>query len=423
MTGLNARPAVASGHDMNAGHFHAFDVSAYSSEMAARASTRLDRWALARIQSTVASAPIRFMLWDGFAVPSDGTCRRDHPVQEPSSPPQLGVGSRSQFRRGLHVRRRRDPRRPAHRARSDLSRVGRSKTAALVAVAEVQHRTGCARERSPSLRPGQRVLPALARSRDGVHVRVFPDARRHARGGADREDGSRLPEAPAAARRTRDRSRLRVGLAGAVHGEALRRHRAGVQHLGRADCVRAEPGEGRGARRSRRVHRGRLPQCAWHLRRVRVGRHARARRPARLSDARPRHRPLAHGSRTWAAALHRPQPGRRRSIRGFASASFPARTRRRCAKSSNTSSSRRRCRCSTSRTCGCTTRRRWSTGASASTARPARWRRCSTTRLSARGGSIWPARRRRSRPAAMQLFQVVFARGSSNAIPWTRVSG
>jgi len=34
------------------------------------ASTRLDRLALARIQRTVKSAPVRFMLWDGFEVPS-----------------------------------------------------------------------------------------------------------------------------------------------------------------------------------------------------------------------------------------------------------------------------------------------------------------------------------------------------------------
>ena len=71
MTDWNARAAVTSGHDMKAGHhLPTFDVPAYSSEMAARASTRLDRWALARIQSTVPSAPIRFMLWDGFALPA-----------------------------------------------------------------------------------------------------------------------------------------------------------------------------------------------------------------------------------------------------------------------------------------------------------------------------------------------------------------
>jgi len=34
------------------------------------ASTRLDRWALARIQESVASAPLRFALWDGFELVS-----------------------------------------------------------------------------------------------------------------------------------------------------------------------------------------------------------------------------------------------------------------------------------------------------------------------------------------------------------------
>jgi cyclopropane-fatty-acyl-phospholipid synthase len=37
---------------------------------AAHASTSLDRWALARIQRTVVSAPIRFLLWDGYELPS-----------------------------------------------------------------------------------------------------------------------------------------------------------------------------------------------------------------------------------------------------------------------------------------------------------------------------------------------------------------
>src|SRR6476646_7586886 len=32
-------------------------------------STRLDRWAVKRIQQFVATAPIRFLLWDGFELP------------------------------------------------------------------------------------------------------------------------------------------------------------------------------------------------------------------------------------------------------------------------------------------------------------------------------------------------------------------
>ena len=39
---------------------------------------------------------------------------------------------------------------------------------------------------------------------------------------------------------------MRVGLAGAVHGQAVRRDGARVQYLGRADCLRAGPGESGG---------------------------------------------------------------------------------------------------------------------------------------------------------------------------------
>src|SRR5260370_13273027 len=42
----------------------------FSGEIAPIASTSLDRWALARIHRTVASARVRFVLWDGFEVPS-----------------------------------------------------------------------------------------------------------------------------------------------------------------------------------------------------------------------------------------------------------------------------------------------------------------------------------------------------------------
>jgi cyclopropane-fatty-acyl-phospholipid synthase len=73
VTGWHARLAMASGHLMKAGHLRHFDVPAYSSEVALRRSTWLDRWALARIHSTVRSAPIRFVLWDGFGLPWKGT--------------------------------------------------------------------------------------------------------------------------------------------------------------------------------------------------------------------------------------------------------------------------------------------------------------------------------------------------------------
>jgi cyclopropane-fatty-acyl-phospholipid synthase len=45
-------------------------VSAGSRDTLPFASTRLDRWMLSRIQRTVSSAPVRFVLWDGFEQPS-----------------------------------------------------------------------------------------------------------------------------------------------------------------------------------------------------------------------------------------------------------------------------------------------------------------------------------------------------------------
>jgi cyclopropane-fatty-acyl-phospholipid synthase len=48
-----------------------FPVRTFSSEVAPLASTSLDRWALGRIRRSVASAPIRFVLWDGFELLPD----------------------------------------------------------------------------------------------------------------------------------------------------------------------------------------------------------------------------------------------------------------------------------------------------------------------------------------------------------------
>lgn len=61
-------------------HGHPLPVPAISSDVSSWASTWLDRWALRRIQQSVPGAPIRFVLWDGFepsasARPIAGTIR------------------------------------------------------------------------------------------------------------------------------------------------------------------------------------------------------------------------------------------------------------------------------------------------------------------------------------------------------------
>ena len=55
---------------MKSVNFDAFSAPAFSSHPAESMSSALDRWALARIQQGVAAARIRFMLWDGFELPS-----------------------------------------------------------------------------------------------------------------------------------------------------------------------------------------------------------------------------------------------------------------------------------------------------------------------------------------------------------------
>ena len=55
---------------MKSEHLQAFSVPTFSSRTAPLASTPLDRWALARIRQMVADARVRFLLWDGFESPS-----------------------------------------------------------------------------------------------------------------------------------------------------------------------------------------------------------------------------------------------------------------------------------------------------------------------------------------------------------------
>ena len=68
MSAGDARIAVVSAGAVNE-RLHPSSVPVRA-RAATLASTALDRWALGRIQRTVATAPIRFVLWDGFELPS-----------------------------------------------------------------------------------------------------------------------------------------------------------------------------------------------------------------------------------------------------------------------------------------------------------------------------------------------------------------
>jgi cyclopropane-fatty-acyl-phospholipid synthase len=57
---------------MKSERLRALSVPSVSPELALRESTRLDRWAVGRVQLGVAPAPLRFVLWDGYAIgPAD----------------------------------------------------------------------------------------------------------------------------------------------------------------------------------------------------------------------------------------------------------------------------------------------------------------------------------------------------------------
>ena len=243
----------------------------------------------------------------------------------------------------------------------------------------------------PALRPRQRLLPPVARRAHALHLRVLPDARGDARGGPGREDAPRLPQGGAAPRRAGGRSRLRLGRAGAAHGAPLRRHRPRLQHLARADRLRPRAGGAAGPERPRRVHRGRLPQHHRHVRLLHVGRHARARRrpTTTASSARVIDRCLPAHGRGLIHTIGRTRPTQPERL--DREAHLPGRPSADAARDDATSSSPSTSRCSTSRTCACTTSRRRGTGCSASSSTPTTCSACSTSASCAPGASISPA--------------------------------
>ena len=77
--------------------------------------------------------------------------------------------------------------------------------------APLQHRGRLAGEYPPPLRHRRRLLPALARRADALHVRLFCHPRGHAGSGAAGQNGLRLPQGVAAAGRVGGRGGLRLG--------------------------------------------------------------------------------------------------------------------------------------------------------------------------------------------------------------------
>ena len=70
---------------MRPGHYPSIHLPTISTGRAPGASTPLDRWAIGRIHQAARSTPLRFVLWDGFALPPDA----------PASQPTIIVKNRS----------------------------------------------------------------------------------------------------------------------------------------------------------------------------------------------------------------------------------------------------------------------------------------------------------------------------------------
>ena len=163
------------------------------------ASNFLDRWALARIQRTVASAPLRFMLWDGFELPSAcWPAGRDDRVQEPRARssagcgiPELNFGEAYMF--------------GAVEIHGDLR--ARCSKRFTERWHQTARRGGCGRHPTTLPRREENVHHHYDLGNDfyrlwlderwSTPARISRRRRRALEAGADREDGSRLPEAAA----------------------------------------------------------------------------------------------------------------------------------------------------------------------------------------------------------------------------------
>ena len=102
-------------------------------------------------------------------------------------------------------------------------------------------------DRAP-LRRLERVLRAVPRPADGLHLRVLPRPRRQARAGAGGQARSGLPQAAAAAGRDRARHRLRLGEPRHLGRPALRRPRPRRDALEGAGRVGGRADQAGGAR-------------------------------------------------------------------------------------------------------------------------------------------------------------------------------
>jgi len=233
---------------MKLGDARVFSVSTFSSDTAPQASTPLDRWVLARIRSSVPLARLRFVLWDGFELPHAGDApvgtivfRNRRALFSWVWNPDLNFGEAYMFGavdlQGDLVAMLCEIYRTLRRSRQGKPPVRQAANDERAARENVHRHYDLGNE-----------FYRLWLDREMVYTCAYfpsPDATLEA---PDREDGSRLPQAGFEGGRNSGRSRLRMGIAGAVHGQAVRRVGSRVQRVFRADCLCAIPRERRGPR-------------------------------------------------------------------------------------------------------------------------------------------------------------------------------
>jgi hypothetical protein len=239
------RAGIAAGH-------HTF-----SSDRVSAVSTRADHWALERIQQSVASAPIRYVLWDGFELmPAGGAPIATIVFNNRRAlfswiwNPDLNFGEAYMF--------------GAVDIRGDL--VGLLE-AVYRALPLSTGRYGSLRQAANDLRSAQQNVHRhydigndfyrLWLDRHMLYTCAYFPAE-----DVSLED-AQLAKMDLICRKLRLQSGERVIGMGRIrrfHGKALRRQRPRLQRFNRADRVCERASTGRGRRRSRRFRAGRLPE-------------------------------------------------------------------------------------------------------------------------------------------------------------------
>ena len=248
--------------------------------------TRLDRWLAARVQRTIDTALVRLALWDGSS-----PFKASHPpigdlvVRDRRTLMGLVLNPDIWFAEA-YMAGRLDIRGPFQAVLEALSRASlsdgswRDRMAAALAVANSP--SGARRNVHDHYDLGNDFYGSGS-TRAGLHLRVLRDPDDVARGGAARQARSRVPQAAAA-------SRARPSSRPAAAGARSRCTWRGTTASGsRPSTSRASRSRTRASARAREGLAGRVEfveddyrNVTRPVRRLRLGRHAGARRPAQL---------------------------------------------------------------------------------------------------------------------------------------------